>query len=189
MTVLRNRRGDRMGCMAASPSSHAHRKAAADKRGRAAVLTISDTRTPETDSGGDRLVSALEAADHLVCARTIVCDEAEAIARQIGIWIDDSTVDVVLTTGGTGIARRDTTIEVVETLIERPLPGFGELFRMLSYAEIGAAAMLSRASAGLVRDTFLFAMPGSPNAVGLAMDRLIIPELPHLLWESRRHAR
>lgn len=170
-----------------STSSAKHRELAAEKRARAAVLTISDTRTEENDTGGDRVVASLEAAGHALVARRIVRDEAEAIDRQLRDWIADSAVDVVLTTGGTGVARRDTTIEVVDRLVERPLPGFGELFRLLSFKEIGAAAMLSRATGGLVDDTFVFAMPGSPNAVALAMDRLIVPELPHLLWDSRRH--
>ncbi len=169
-----------------SPSSEAHRKAARDQVARCAVLTISDTRTPATDSGGDVIAGALTDVGHELVARTIVRDEPTAIDTQVRAWLIDPAIQVVLTTGGTGIARRDTTIEVVEKLIERPIPGFGELFRMLSYEEVGAAAMLSRAVGGLAGNAVVFCMPGSPNAVRLAMDRLIIPELPHLLWERGR---
>jgi molybdenum cofactor biosynthesis protein B len=187
----------------ASPSSDAHRLAAREQTAGCAVLTVSDTRTPEPDSGGDVIVDTLRAARHAIVARAIVRDEPPAIDAQIRAWIADPAIQAVLTTGGTGIARRDTTIEVVRALIERPIPGFGELFRMLSYEEVGAAAMLSRALAGLAGtgssgstvssgstmsagSTVIFCMPGSPNAVRLAMDRLIIPELPHLLWERGR---
>jgi len=151
------------------------------------VLTISDTRTPATDSGGTVIVEALEAADHTLAARAIVRDQPPAIEAQLRAWIAEPGVQAILTTGGTGIARRDTTVEVVERLIDRPIPGFGELFRMLSYPQVQAAAMLSRALAGLCGDTVIFALPGSPDAVRLAMERLIIPELPHLLWERDRH--
>ncbi len=108
------------------------------------------------------------------------------IDAQLRAWLDPPKFDAVFTTGGTGIASRDTTIEVVRQLIDKELEGFGELFRMLSWDEVGAAAMLSRAVAGLAGRTLLFAMPGSSNAVKLAMSKLIIPELPHLIWERRR---
>lgn len=169
-----------------SPSSDAHRQAARDQTARCAVLTISDTRTPATDSGGDVIASALGAAGHAISARAIVRDEPPAIDAQVRAWLAEPTIQAVLSTGGTGIARRDTTIEVIGKLIERPIPGFGELFRMLSYEEVGAAAMLSRALGGLAGNAVIFCMPGSPNAVRLAMERLIIPELPHLLWERGR---
>jgi len=169
-----------------SESSARHRKAAQDQVAACAVLTVSDTRTPETDSGGDLMVDSLLAAGHEVIERKIVRDDPEAIRTCLEAWIEAGQAQVVLTTGGTGIARRDTTIEVVEGLLDKELPGFGELFRMLSWQEISSAAMLSRALAGLAGPCLLFSMPGSPAAVRLALERLILPELPHLLWERRR---
>lgn len=169
-----------------SPSTAHHRHAARDQTAVCAVLTISDTRTPETDSGGNRAVAALEGAGHCVEARAIVRDDPPAITARLESWIADPSIQVICTTGGTGLARRDTTYEVVARQLDKTINGFGELFRMLSWQEIGAAAMLSRAIAGLAGDTLIFTMPGSPNAVALAMDRLIVPELPHLLWERRR---
>ncbi len=169
-----------------SPSAAQHRQAAHDQVAVCAVLTISDTRTPETDTGGDRAVTALEAAGHAVEARAIVRDDPPAITAQLDAWIATPAIRVICTTGGTGLARRDTTYEVVACLLDKTIDGFGELFRMLSWQEIGAAAMLSRAVAGLAGDTLIFTMPGSPNAVALAMDKLIVPELPHLLWERMR---
>ena len=163
-----------------------HREYASDRRARCAVLTASDSRTLETDTGGDLIVGALEAAGHLVAHRAVVPDEATTIAAQLDQWLGDPAVDVICTTGGTGISSRDTTIEVVRERLDRVLEGFGELFRYLSWEEVGSAAMLSRAVAGLGGETLVFAMPGSPNAVRLAMERLIIPELPHLLWERQR---
>ena len=163
-----------------------HRSASRRERGRFAVLTISDTRTVETDRGGRRILEALEGAGHQRVGYRIVPDDAEQIQEALSVWLEAGQIDLILTTGGTGMARRDTTIEVVDRLLEKPLQGFGELFRMLSYEEIGAAAMLSRATAGLAGETLLFALPGSPNAVRLALEKLILPELSHLLWERRR---
>lgn len=155
-------------------------------RVRCAVITISDTRTPDTDSSGRYIVDALTAAGHDVRVRTIVPDEPERIRASVLAALDDSVLDVVLTTGGTGITRRDGTYEVITSLLEKPLEGFGELFRMLSYQDIGAAAMLSRACGGLVRGRIVLAMPGSEAAVRLALDKLILPELSHLVREARR---
>lgn len=169
--------------------------AAAEQRDpiRCAVLTVSDTRTIETDTGGALILRLLHQADHVVIDRAIVPDEAPAIEASIARWLDDRRIEVILTTGGTGIARRDVTIDVVRRFLTSELDGFGELFRTLSFAQVGAAAMLSRAIGGVaVRDrdtggdTFIFAMPGSPKAVELAMSRLIVPQLPHLVWERRR---
>ena len=172
----------------ASCSTQEHRDKAAGRRAICAVLTISDTRTKETDKGGRIICDQLGAAGHTIGAYEIVKDEPAQIEGRLRAWLSVTTpaFDAILTTGGTGIASRDTTIEVVERLLTKKLDGFGELFRMLSWDEVGAAAMLSRATAGLSGETLLFAMPGSTNAVGLAMSKLIVPELPHLIWERSR---
>jgi len=167
-------------------SADRHRDAAADRIARCAVLTISDTRTAETDKGGTLIRDLLEAAGHQVADHRIVKDEPGAIDQTLRAWLDADDIDVILTTGGTGIAPRDTTIEVVDRHLTKPLPGFGEIFRTLSYEQVGPAAMLSRAVGGLAGRTLIFTMPGSTNAVRLAMDRLILPELPHLVWEPTR---
>ncbi len=168
-------------------STDAHHLAAADRRARCAVLTVSDTRARATDRGGDAVAHALTAAGHAVEHRDLVPDEPEAVRAAVRGWLDAATPpDVILTTGGTGIARRDTTVEVARQLIDKELEGFGELFRMLSYEQVGPAAMLSRAVGGLAGETLLFTLPGSVNAVTLAMEKLIVPELPHLVWERSR---
>ena len=176
-----------------STSTTQHRDAARNQSARCAVLTVSDTRDKTSDKGGKLIIEKLEAAGHTVVAYEIVKDEPAAIEQQMRTWLNPSAIrrsppilDVIFTTGGTGIARRDTTIEVVERLIDKKLEGFGELFRMLSWDEITSAAMLSRATAGLAGETLIFSMPGSTNAVNLAMTKLIVPELPHLIWERRR---
>lgn len=172
--------------------SHLHHKTHAPKVVRVFVLTISDTRTEETDEGGKLARQLVSEAGHVVAGFTIVKDDAAAVracladvsARGTG----EGGADVLVTTGGTGISRRDSTYEAISELLAKRLDGFGELFRMLSYAEIGSAAMLSRAVAGLVRDSHLvvFALPGSPAAVRLGLQKLIIPELGHLRFEARR---
>ena len=162
-----------------------HRAKAADQSARCAVLTISDTRSEADDTSGRLIREALTQAGHTVAAYTIVRDEPDQIDAVIRRWVSEK-LDVVITSGGTGIARRDTTIEVVERIIEKKLDGFGELFRMLSYEQVQAAAMLSRAVAGLAGETLIFAMPGSRNAVKLGMEKLIVSELKHLVWERRR---
>jgi molybdopterin adenylyltransferase len=180
-----------------SDSTRSHRAQAADhdatKQVACAVLTISDTRTLETDKGGALVVAELEGSGHAVVTRALVRDEAVDIRAKLFELLADPTVQAVITTGGTGIANRDTTIDVVREVLTIELEGFGELFRMLSYDEVGAAAMLSRATAGLVcpddeaiGETFVFCLPGSTNAVGLAMRKLIVPELSHLVWERKR---
>jgi len=160
---------------------------------RCAVLTISDTRTLADDAGGRLIVDHVERAGHVVADRRIVPDEPAIIRQWLESWLRDSSVQAVLTTGGTGIAKRDGTIDVVRQLLTIELEGFGELFRMLSYHEVQAAAMMSRAVGGLVireltngGDTLVFCMPGSPNAVELAMSKLIAPQLAHLVWERKR---
>ena len=169
-----------------SQSTQEHRELARDQSAVCAVLTVSDTRTKADDKSGRIIVENLEAAGHVVKAYEIVPDEPDQIEAQLTTWLGDGGYDAVCTTGGTGIALRDTTIEIVRRLIDKELEGFGELFRMLSWDQVQAAAMLSRAVAGLAGQTLLFAMPGSSNAVQLAMDKLIVPELPHLVWERKR---
>ena len=169
-----------------SQSATEHRARAKGRSVPCAVLTVSDTRTRADDKSGAVIVDALQAAGHDVKACAIVKDEADQIERQLRAWVADPGIEVVCSTGGTGISSRDTTIEVVERLLSKRLDGFGELFRMLSWDEVRAAAMISRAVAGLAGETFIFAMPGSSNAVKLGMTNLIIPELGHLVWERRR---
>ena len=152
---------------------------------RCGVITISDTRTTETDTSGAAIREALEAAGHTIVRYQLVKDEPDAITALVR-ELSRSGCQVILTNGGTGIARRDSTFEAIDALIEKRLPGFGELFRMLSYADIGPAAMLSRATAGTIGGTLVFCMPGSTGAVRLAMEQLIIPQLPHLIWETVR---
>lgn len=150
----------------------------------AAVLTVSDTRTSDTDESGRLMKTRLEDADVTVSTYAIVPDEPDQIGPRLDALA--GRVDVVLMNGGTGISRRDRTFDVLASRLEKELPGFGEIFRMLSYEEVGAAAMLSRATAGVYRDTLFFSTPGSPNAVQLALDKLILPELTHLVWEVVR---
>jgi molybdenum cofactor biosynthesis protein B len=151
---------------------------------RVAVLTASDTRTTETDASGRLLAEGLAAAGHRVVARRIVSDSAEAVEAALRelLALD---LDAVVVTGGTGVAPRDRVPDVVARLCERELPGFGELFRALSYAEIGPAALASRACAGQCGDRLIFALPGSPAACRLGLARLLLPELPHLVGLAR----
>ena len=153
---------------------------------RCAAITISDTRTEANDVGGKLLGELLDGAGHTIALRQIVPDEPAAIRALLEDLIANPGIDAVLMTGGTGIARRDQTCETVAGLITKPLPGYGELFRMLSYQAIGAAAMLSRAVAGVAGQTVLLTMPGSPAAVRLAMERLILPQLGHLVREATK---
>jgi len=171
----------------ASEATEQHREAAA-RRGPVpcAIVTVSDTRTPGTDKSGALIREGLEGAGHPVLFYQIVKDEPEQIAALLDQVVEETEARVLLFNGGTGIARRDTTYDALTRKLEKTLPGFGELFRMLSYEEIGAAAMLSRATAGVYRERLVFSMPGSSNAVKLAMDRLILPELEHLAWELTR---
>lgn len=151
-----------------------------------AVITISDTRTRDTDRSGATIASALESHGHDVAVRTIVRDEETAIRDAVRVALADERVHAVITTGGTGISQRDVTYEVVSALMEKRLDGFGEIFRMLSYQEIGAAALLSRACAGTTMGRIVVALPGSEAAVRLAMEKLLLPELPHMVREAGR---
>jgi molybdenum cofactor biosynthesis protein B len=152
-----------------------------------AVLTVSDTRTIETDTSGARIVELAEGAGHRIVARAIVPDEPEVMRPLLEQWRDRADLHAALVTGGTGISARDQTYETVSALLSKPLPGFGELFRILSFAEIGPACMLSRAVGGLMGRLVLLVMPGSRAAVELAMTKIILPELPHLVREARKH--
>lgn len=164
-------------------------RGAAPETVRLAVLTISDTRTPENDTGGDTIAELAERAGHEVVTRYIVNDDARNIRKKLVDFFARSDVDAVITTGGTGISGRDTTYEVAERMIDKKLDGFGEIFRTLSYEEVGAAAMLSRAIAGSAGGKFLACLPGSRNAVRLAMEKLLIPEISHVVFELKRHGK
>jgi molybdenum cofactor biosynthesis protein B len=169
-----------------SESVHKHRESAPE-RVRVAVLTISDTRTPETDTGGETVEALMRDAGHDIVGRDIVRDEASAIRTKLVELLARPDVDAVVTTGGTGISARDTTYEVVDRMLEKKLDGFGEIFRMLSYEEIGAAAVLSRCVAGAVGTKFVACLPGSRNAVRLAVEKLLVPEISHVVFELRKH--
>jgi molybdopterin adenylyltransferase len=151
-----------------------------------AVLTVSDTRTPGTDRSGSLIVQYLESAGHRVVDRRIVRDEPEQIRSALASYSANGDIQAVLLTGGTGISPRDQTYETIMGLLTKPLLGYGELFRMLSYEEIGAAAMLSRAVGGLVGSMAVLTMPGSTAAVRLAMEKLILPELVHIVREASK---
>lgn len=176
-----------MPAVTASEHKHAAPSGAAI---RIAILTVSDTRTDETDVGGRLIRDLCATAGHTIVSRAIVRDEPAEVAAVVQTIVDGSegseAAQVVLLTGGTGIAHRDTTVEALGARFEKTLDGFGELFRMLSFAEVGSAAMLSRATAGVIGRVAVFLMPGSPAAVRLAMERLILPELGHILSQLGR---
>lgn len=153
---------------------------------RCAVITLSDTRNESTDSSGHRIQNLLLENHHLISHYQILPDDPEKLDLALGGLLASDHLDVILTNGGTGISRRDQTIGVIERLIAQPLPGFGELFRMLSFEQIASGAMLSRAVGGISGGKLIFAMPGSTKAVELAMTRLILPELKHLLMELKK---
>lgn len=153
---------------------------------RCAVITVSDTRTLETDRGGKLVVDLLTAGGHVAVAREIVRDDPREIEPVVRNLADPDATDAILITGGTGIADRDRTFETISGLLTKTMPGYGELFRMLSFAEIGPAAMLSRAIGGVMNKVVILTMPGSTAAVQLAMDQLIVPEIGHLVYEARK---
>jgi molybdenum cofactor biosynthesis protein B len=167
-------------------ATHEQHRAAAPRSIRSAVITVSDTRTPTTDTGGQSVADHLTAAGHVVAAREIIPDEPARMRQLLQSLAARDDLDAILLTGGTGITSRDQTYETVVALLDKPLPGYGEVFRMLSYQEIGPAAILSRAVGGLMGRKVLLTMPGSPAAVRLAMEKIILPELPHLVREARR---
>jgi molybdopterin adenylyltransferase len=168
------------------PAIHEQHEAQGPPSARCAVITVSDTRTVENDTGGQTLIDHLTAAGHLVVVREIIPDEPTRMRPLLESLRDKGDLDAILMTGGTGITTRDQTYETVSSLLDKPLPGYGEIFRMLSFQEIGPAAILSRALGGLLGRKLLLTMPGSPAAVRLAMEKIIIPQLPHLLREARR---
>jgi molybdenum cofactor biosynthesis protein B len=167
------------------PGHHGHHhRRQAPREVSTALITVSDTRTLETDTGGASVLEFLEAAGHPIALREIVADEAEAIRGALVRAAEVPDVRAVIFTGGTGIAPRDVTPDCVEPMLERIVPGFGEIFRLLSYQDIGSAAILSRALAGLYRGKIVFVIPGSRGAVRLAMEKLILPEIGHLAGEA-----
>jgi molybdopterin adenylyltransferase len=168
-----------------SVSVEQHRRAAPGVLGFG-LITVSDTRSPEDDVGGRTLSGMAHVAGHRVEGQEVVPDDVAAIRAAVRRMLALPGVDVVVLTGGTGFSPRDVTIDAVRPLLDQTVDGFGELFRALSYQQVGAAAMLSRAAAGLAGDKAVFLLPGSPKAVSLAMEKLILPETAHLLSQARR---
>jgi molybdenum cofactor biosynthesis protein B len=167
-------------------SSEQHRQqAAAQGPVPVAIVTVSDTRTPDTDENGAYLRAQIEGAGHVVADYRIVRDDADTVAGVLDA-LADGAARIILFNGGTGIAPRDRTFDALSRKLEKTLPGFGELFRMLSYEQVGAAAMLTRATAGVYRNKVILSAPGSPGAVRLAWEKLIAPEIAHLAWEVVR---
>ena len=166
--------------------SHAEHKATAPQSVGCYVITVSDTRSEETDTSGRAIAELLKAAGHAVVGRAIVRDDPEQVRSTIERQLANPDVQVIIATGGTGITSRDGTYEAVSGLLHKRLDGFGELFRMLSYQDIGSAAMMSRACAGLAGGRIVASLPGSEAAVRLAMEKLLIPELGHLVREASR---
>lgn len=168
-------------------STYEH-KQEAPKKIRCQIVTISDTRTEITDKSGQLMMTLLKEHGHEIIDYEIVKDDQTHIKNAVLKGCENKEVDVILTNGGTGIAKRDVTIETVQQIIEKEIVGFGELFRMLSYTEdIGSAAILSRAIAGVANNTAIFSTPGSSGAVKLAMTKLILPELGHVVREIRKN--
>jgi molybdenum cofactor biosynthesis protein B len=167
-------------------ATHVEHKSQGPASVRCAVITVSDSRTLETDTGGASVVDHLMAAGHAIVHREIIPDDPVRMRPLLEALRGRDDVDAILLTGGTGITSRDQTFETVTSLLDKPLPGYGEVSRMLSYQDIGPAAILSRATGGLIGRKVLLTMPGSPAAVRLAMEKIIVPELPHLMREARR---
>src|SRR2546426_915911 len=166
--------------------SQTEHKARAPVSVRCFVLTVSDTRTVETDASGHAIADLLTAAGHQVAGRTIVRDDPDLVRGTIERQLASPDVQAIITTGGTGITSRDSTYEAVSAMLQKRLDGFGELFRMLSYQQIGSAAIMSRACAGLSAGRIIICLPGSEAAVRLAMEKLVIPELGHLVQQASR---
>ena len=166
--------------------SQAEHKAQAPRIVRCVIVTVSDTRTDATDASGRAIADLLSAAGHQVAGRTIVKDDPDLVRGTIERQLASPDVHAIITTGGTGITPRDSTYEAVSGMLQKRLDGFGELFRMLSYQQIGSAAIMSRACAGLAAGRILVCLPGSEAAVRLAMEKLVIPELGHLVQQATR---
>ena len=164
----------------------AHRQFAGHDPVTVAIVTVSDSRTPETDTNRQYIEGKLTELGHKVAAYRLIKDEPDQVESALDEMASHPDVRIILFNGGTGISPRDTTFDVIGRKLEKTLPGFGELFRMFSYQEVGAAAMLSRATAGVYKKTLVFSMPGSPNAVQVALEKLILPEINHLAWEVVR---
>lgn len=164
------------------PSHHEHKDHAPSSIG-CIVITCSDTRTPETDTSGRLIQKLLEGQGHTVAAYHLVKDEPSQIQFRIAQGTANAEAQVIIVNGGTGISRRDSTFEAVDGMLEKRLDGFGEIFRFLTYQEIGSPAIMSRATAGILNGCVLFSIPGSENAVRLAMEKLILPELGHLVQQ------
>lgn len=163
-----------------------HREQAGHAPVHVALVTVSDTRTPETDVNRQYLEARLTELGHISAAYRLIKDEPDQVEAALNELAALADVRLILFNGGTGISPRDTTYDVLSRMLEKTLPGFGELFRMLSFQDVGAAAMLSRATAGVYRGRVVVSMPGSPNAVRTAMEKLIFPEINHLAWEVVR---
>jgi molybdenum cofactor biosynthesis protein B len=163
-----------------------HREKAGHGPVTVAIVTVSDTRTPDTDANRHYIEMRMRELGHTVAAYRLIKDEPDQVAAVLGELAAMPGVQLILFNGGTGISPRDTTFDVLSRMLEKTLPGFGELFRMLSWQEVGAAAMLSRATAGTYKGTLVVSTPGSPNAVQVALERLILPEINHLAWEIAR---
>lgn len=163
--------------------SHLEHQAQAPRSVACYVLTVSDTRTPDTDASGRAIRDLLASAGHTISGHAIVRDDPAQVAAAVRAQLAAPGTDVIVTTGGTGVTSRDSTFEALDALLEKRLDGFGELFRMLSFQEIGPAAMLSRATAGTAARKAVFILPGSEHAARLAMTRLIVPELGHLIQQ------
>jgi len=169
----------------AQPSHQAHRQEA-KAHIACGVVTVSDSRTEETDKSGQLIKELLQGAGHATLAYHITKDEPSQIRPLVEGLLARNDLEVIIINGGTGVARRDVTFDVVSAMVHKPLPGFGELFRALSYEEIGSAALLSRAMAGAIGDKVVFSMPGSSGAVRLAMEKLVLPEMAHIVYELRK---
>lgn len=166
--------------------SHQVHKQAAPRAVSVRVVTVSDSRTPATDGSGDLIARLLTEQGHTVAGRAIVRDDPDAVRQVLDEGVSDDQVQVLIFNGGTGISRRDGTFEAISARLEKTVPGFGEIFRMLSYQDVGSAAMLSRAVAGTSGGKIVFSIPGSPRACALAMEKLILPELGHMVFEINR---
>ncbi|MBI3948961.1 MAG: molybdenum cofactor biosynthesis protein MoaB [Acidobacteria bacterium] len=166
--------------------SHTEHKKHARGPVACAVITISDSRTVETDTSGQLISEQLTANGHAVMHYQIIKDEPEQLKAVFAMLVANDQCQAIIFNGGTGISRRDATFDVLDSLLEKRLPGFGEIFRFLSYQEIGSAAMMSRAVAGVSKGTVIISIPGSAAAARLAMERLILPELAHMVWEINR---
>jgi molybdenum cofactor biosynthesis protein B len=165
---------------------HIDHKAEAPQHVACAVITISDSRTEDTDESGRYLTGALKDAGHTVAGYQLLKNDAVAIRQTVADFVADGIIKVIITTGGTGLSRRDITVETVEQILDKHLPGFGEIFRMLTWQSIGSPAIMSRALGGVIKGKVILCLPGSLNAVRLATEKIILPELGHLARESGR---